>query len=274
MKLRVLPASRGWVWVRQGVLLCRQQTLGFVSLLGLFLTGALVLMAVPLIGPVIVISAMPAIWMAFMLASRRVMLGQRITPSVMIEALADPQQRPTWLRLGSLYAAATVVVMVLASYLGPDMEALGKALEAAQASEDAIGNPVLIQSMLWRLSLTLPVSLVFWHTPALIHWARLPLGKALFFSAVASWRNLGAFAVYGLSWAAVIALVALPIQAIAILVPEPTVATMAAAAAGLWLAAAFYASLYFSVVECFDARKDDGTQDWSPESEAKPAVKP
>ncbi len=275
MKLRVLPASRGWVWARQGVLLCRQQTLGFVSLLGLFITGAMVLMAIPAIGPLLVIAAMPAAWMAFMLASRRVMLGQRITPGVMIEALKDPVTRQQWWRLGSLYAMATVLVMVLASLLGPDMDSLVKALEAAKDSEDALGDPVLIQSMLWRIGLTLPVSLVFWHVPALIHWARLPLGKALFFSAVACWRNLGAFTVYGACWVAMILLVGVPIQLIAAIIPEPTIATMFAAAAGLWVASAFYASLYFSVVECFDASRDDGSQDWSVEEDQgkdKPAL--
>ena len=271
MKLRVLPASRGWVWVRQGILLCRKQTLGLVSLLGLFIMGfMLVLLTLPFVGPLLVATAMPAAWMAFMLASRRVLLGQPITPSVVIEALANPEDRQRWLRLGSLYALTMVITFLLANYLGPDAETLSKALEAAQASDNGIDDPVLIQSMLWRLGLTLPVSLAFWHTPALVYWARLPVRKAMFFSMVASWRNLGAFTVYGLSWAAVLLLVGLPIQAMAVLLPEPTIVTMAAAAAGLWLTAAFYASLYFSVVECFDARKDDGGQDWSPEDEADP----
>lgn len=252
-------------------MLSRQQTLGFVSLLGLFITGALVLMAIPAIGPLLVISAMPAAWMAFMLASRRVMVGERITPGVMIEALKDPITRPQWLRLGSLYALATVLVMVLASYLGPDLESLAKALESAKGSEEALSDPVLIQSMLWRIGLTLPVSLVFWHVPALIHWARLPLGKALFFSAVACWRNLGAFTVYGACWVAMVLLVGVPIQLVAAIIPEPVIATMFAAAAGLWVASAFYASLYFSVVECFDASRDDGSQDWSVEEEPTPA---
>jgi hypothetical protein len=256
MKLKVVPASRGWAWTRQGLLLSRQQPLGFVSLLGLIITAAMILMALPLIGPLIVISLMPVVWMAFMLASRRALTGQRITPGVLIEALADPATRPQWLRLGGAYTVATMVVMALSSVLGPDMDAMVKALEAAKDSQEALDDPVLLSSLLWRVGLTLPVSLVFWHTPALLHWAHLPAGKALFFSAVACWRNLGAFLVFGASWLALIVLVGLPIQAIAALIPEPTISAMVAAAAGLWLVGAFYASLYFSVVECFDNGQD------------------
>jgi hypothetical protein len=68
--------------------------------------------------------------------------------------------------------------------------------------------------------------------------------------------------VYGASWVALIILVGLPLQAFAALIPEPTLSAMAAAAAGLWLAGAFYASLYFSVVECFDASQNTDTPDW------------
>lgn len=275
MKLRVVPASRGWVWVRQGLMLSRQQTLGFISLLGLVVTLGMVMMAVPVIGPIVVVTAMPAAWMAFMLASRRALMGQRITPAVLIEALIDPTTRAQWLRLGSMYALATVVVMLLASMLGPDMDTLVKAMEAAQDSEEAFSDPVLINSMLWRMGLTIPVTLAFWHTPALLHWGRIPVGKALFFSAVASWRNLGAFVVYGACWAALVIMIGLPVQAIASMVSEPVLSTMVAASAGLWLASAFYASLYFSVVDCFEATADDGSTNWSvPEAKPVDPIKP
>jgi hypothetical protein len=256
MKLKVVPASQGFAWMKSGVQLCLKQPLGFVSLLGLLITGAMVLMALPLIGPLLVVTAMPVVWMAFMLASRRVLQGQRITPNLLIEPLKDPVQRRQWLRLGGLYAGATLIVMVVAGLLGPDMADLAKAIEAAEKSESVLNDPTVITSMLWRMGLTVPMSLLFWHTPALLFWGRIPPVKALFFSAVASWRNLGAFAVYGVSWIGALLLVGVPLQLLAAVVPEPLIVNMVAVAAGLWVAAAFYASLYFSVVECFE---DPGT---------------
>lgn len=252
MKLKVVPATQGFHWMKSGVQLCLKQPLGFVSLLGLFITGAMVLMALPIIGAIVVVMAMPLVWMAFMQASRVALSGERITPRLLIEPLKDPAQRGPWLRLGALYAGATVVVMVLAEALGPSMEDLVKAIEAAEQGANVLDSDVVLSSMLWRLGLTLPMSLLFWHTPALLHWARVPVGKALFFSAVASWRNLGAFVVYGASWAGVLLLVGLPLQLLAAVIPEPLIINMAAVAVGLWVASAFYASLYFSVIECFE----------------------
>ncbi len=49
----------------------------------------------------------------------------------------------------------------------------------------------------------LPVALLMWYAPMLAAWHGLPAGKALFFSFVAVWRNLGAFVVYGLGWLAI-----------------------------------------------------------------------
>ena len=40
----------------------------------------------------------------------------------------------------------------------------------------------------------------FWHAPALVYWGGQTVGKSLFFSTVACWRNKGAFAVYALDW--------------------------------------------------------------------------
>ena len=48
--------------------------------------------------------------------------------------------------------------------------------------------------------LYLPLSLLFWHAPGLVHWHGVPPVKALFFSIVACMRNFGAFLVYGLGW--------------------------------------------------------------------------
>jgi hypothetical protein len=54
--------------------------------------------------------------------------------------------------------------------------------------------------MWFSLLLYLPLSLLFWHAPGLVHWHSIPPAKALFFSFIACWRNLTAFAVFFLSW--------------------------------------------------------------------------
>ncbi len=264
MKLKLVKASQGVVWVRQGILACKLQTLSYVGLVGMM--GLLAFMLMPLPGPLgalLFVGIMPVIWMGFLLATRRAIKGQRITPLVLFEPLQGPHApRREFAILGGVYIAASLLVQMLANWLGPDAEEVEKAIRAA-TSEDATtsglgNNPVVLQSMLWRLGLTVPVTLLFWHTPALLMWGRLPVPKALFFSAVATWRNLGAFLVYGLSWLGLMLAVALLDSLLVRIFPVPVLADMLAVIASMLLAAAFYASLYFSVIDCFEAAHPGG----------------
>lgn len=256
MKLKVVPASRGLQWAQQGIRLCLSQPLGFVSLLGMIATLVMLLLGFQILGLVLVVIAMPLLWMSFMLATRRVMAGERITPAVLIEA-AKAADRMNWLKLGAMYGLGTLLVTVIAGVLGPDIEALADAVEQASQDSSLLSNPVVQENMIWRLALSLPLSLAFWHTPALVFWGRVPPVKALFFSAVASWRNLGAFVVYGGVWLAILLAAGLVIQVLGSLFAEPVITNILMVFVGMWVGAAFYTSMYFSVVECFESPQAD-----------------
>ncbi len=254
MKLRLVPARQGFVWLRHGLMACWQQSVGYLGLMGMLTSGALLLMVLPVIGPLLVMGAMPMIWMGFMLATRRVLTGQRITPAVLIEpARVADAPRKEWLQLGAAYIGAMLLAMTAADWIGPGVQALQDANAQAKDVVELISDPQVQADLFWRWVLTLPVALVFWHTPALVLWGRIPVTKALFFSAVASWRNLTAFAVYGLGWLGVATALGLVIRALAALIPIPAVAEVLAVILGMWVAGAFYASLYFTVVDCFEA---------------------
>lgn len=253
MKLRINSPSKGFAWARQGWQVCARQPMGYAGLVGMVIAGALLMAGFPFVGPLLVVGLMPLAWMGFMLATRRVMLKERLTPGVLIEAVRAPDSpRAAFSRLGVAYVAATFLVMLLAQLLGPGAEALADALEKAQDTNEVMTDPRVLQDMAWRVGLTWPVSLLFWHTPALTLWARLPLGKALFFSAVASWRNLGAFVVFGATWLVAMIGLAVLTRVVQQVIPVPAVANMLTFAGVLWLISCFYASLYFSVVDCFE----------------------
>ncbi len=253
MKLRIVPASRGLNWMRQGLQVLKRQPMNFMGLIGMLIGGALLLASLPVLGPLLVLVAMPVLWMGFMLATRRAVHGERVTPGVLIEAIRGPEApRKAFAQLGFAYIAAVQVVMLLAALLGPGSEALSEAMEAMQESTDMVISPVVMEDILWRMALLLPVSLVFWHTPALVLWGRLPVSKALFFSAVATWRNLGAFMVYGLSWLGALVVLGLLDRLLISAIPVPMLANALAFSCALALAAAFYASLYFTTVDCFE----------------------
>jgi hypothetical protein len=57
------------------------------------------------------------------------------------------------------------------------------------------------QTALWvSMLFYVPLSMMFWHAPALVHWYGMPAVKSLFFSFMACWRNLKAFGVYVMAW--------------------------------------------------------------------------
>ncbi|MES2089604.1 MAG: BPSS1780 family membrane protein [Pseudomonadota bacterium] len=261
MKLRIMPPRMGLTWIGHGLRACVRQPLGFVGLLGLVAMAALLLIGIPVIGPLAVVALMPIVWMGFMLASRRVLSEQRVTPGVLLEPLKDgPPMRATWAKLGGAYVLGTLLVMQLADAFGPGSEALATALESAKQASDVFDNPEVRADLLWRMGLTLPLSLVFWHTPALVYWGKLPVLKALFFSTVACWRNLGAFILFGLGWFGIALAVAVIDRALVAIVPEPMLVKALITMLAMWLASAFYASLYFTVVDCFEPYDIDPTK--------------
>jgi len=268
MKLRIMPARMGLTWMGHGLRACIRQPLGFVGLWGLIVCAAIITceilaqIGVPALGPLLVVSLMPLVWMGFMLASRRVLADQRVTPGVFLEPLRDqpPPMKWMWAKLGGSYLLATLLVMVLADAFGPGADTLAKAMKTAKETSDLVRNTDVQSAMLWQFMLTIPVSLVFWHAPALMYWGKLPLGKALFFSTVASWRNLGAFTLFGLGWIGVAVGLVLVNTLLASVLSAPMLISVLLTMGAMWMASAFYASLYFSVVDCFEADEAFGTQ--------------
>lgn len=260
MKLRIVKPAQGYVWLRQGLLVSRRQPFHFVGLLGLCLSFALLLIGLPVVGPLLVVGCMPLMWLGFMLATRKVLQGERFTPGILFEAFKGAHSpRRILAQLAGGYVMATLLIMQLAQWLGPGAEEVAAVFETAETAAELVNNPLVQQDILWRVLLTLPVSLLFWHAPALILWARLPVSKALFFSIVACWRNLGAFAVYGLGWFVVVLALGLLDRFLLSQLPVPMLGNILAISAGLWVASAFYASLYFTVVDCFESSADTDT---------------
>lgn len=268
MKLQSSKFSDGWQWVSQGLRIAAKQPLSFAGLLGLMLTVAMVLIMLPWLGILALLGLMPMMWLLFMLASQQAVAGERVNPWVLMgrvkQSLNQAGQMRAWLILAGLYIAANVLVMLLVSGLGGDSDALAVAMEQAntatssgttEASKPAdtavINDSSLLLSMGWRIMLTWPISLLFWHTPALLYWGKVSPVKAIFFSAVACWRNLAAFIAYGLGWTAVLVGLTLSMRALSALLGEGSFVQFLSVGVGLWVLSAFYASLYFSVTACF-----------------------
>lgn len=271
MKLRLVRARQGALWVRNGFRIFFRRPMAFAVLFASFLFGALVLLMLPLVGPVLMLVALPLVTLGFMIATQVALKGGFPLPTVYLQPLrVDASRRMAMLKLGLVYAAATFAILWLADLVdGGKFEALQDLMANSKTPVEEIRERLLdgqLQAGLAvRLGLASLLALPFWHAPALIHWGSQGWGQSLFFSAMACWRNRGAFTVYGLTWTAVVMLFGVLVNLVFGLLDQPQMMAVAAMPAGLMFSTVFYASLFFTFADCFEqAPKADAVDDAAP----------
>jgi hypothetical protein len=204
MKLNLVPARTGVLWVRSGLKAFARQPLAFISLFFFFMALVSIASQLPLVGAAIALMLLPTMTLGLMAAAQQA-AGPEKPPAgtVFLAALNAVRSdvRPMAV-LGALYAGLFLGVMAISALADGGQFArvylLGGPLtrELAESTE--------FQVALWiAMALYLPLSLAFWHAPALVHWHRVPPAKSLFFSFVACFRNFGALTVFGLAWVGV-----------------------------------------------------------------------
>jgi len=262
MKARIVPARHGAIWVRSGFRIFFRRPMAFASLFAAFLLGMLVLTQLPVVGLLIVLTALPLVTQAFMIGTQRALLERPVLPTVFAEPLrASPAQTRAMLQIGIGYMLATLVVVGLSGLVdGGRFEELQEAAMGSTPDPKRVqalmADPQLALGMALRLGLASLLALPFWHAPPLVHWGAMGWGKALFFSTVACWRNKAAFAVYGLTWAAVVLMFGLFANVVFMALGQAQMIGVAALPAGLMFSTVFYASLYFSFADCFEYSLD------------------
>ena len=195
--------------------------------------------------------------LGFMVATQTALAGRFPLPRAFLAPLRTGRPRLLAIfKLGLAYAVATFLIMWLSDLVdGGALDALMEALPASQTTPEVVAarlaDPRLEAGMLLRLGLAALLSVPFWHAPALVHWGGLTWGKALFFSTVACWRNKAAFAVYSLTWIAVVLVFALLANLVFGLFGQIQLMALAAMPASLIFSTVFYASLYFTFTGCF-----------------------
>lgn len=257
MKLRTNPALAGYAWMRSGVAQVRAQPMALAGLMGFVTLTLGLLLTLPWVGPVMVAVLAPALSAGWVHAVGSVAPGQRATVSLLLAPLLSTR-RTALLTLGLLHAGALALTLLLADTLDPSLSDAWSALRAEDASTPMADEAMLqtVQSLqsglLLRLVMVLPTMLLFWHAPVLIHREGASVAKALFASALASWRNLGAFVVYGVSWALADLVLSVVVGGVLGLLGLAQIALMLAVPVALLFSAAFYASLHASVSGCLD----------------------
>ena len=251
MKLNVVPAKTGTLWVRQGIRAFWQQPLALTGLFFMFMASMSILSIVPVLGSFLALMLLPAATLGLMAATREVELGKFPMPFILAAGFrTGAAGKKNMIVLGLIYALCFVGVMGLSTLVdGGDFAQLylvGGTLDAETVMEPDFQNAMWLSMMLY-----LPLSLVFWHAPALTHWHGVPVGKSLFFSTVACLSNWRAFLLFGVMWTGIFLGTTLLITLIGNLIGDDEFAAMALLPAMLMLASMFFSSTYYSFKDCF-----------------------
>ncbi len=251
MKLQVVPARTGAQWVRQGIRTFWKQPIAMSGLFFMFMALMSVSSLVPVVGSFVALMLLPAASLGLMAATREVDVGKFPMPMILVSGFrAGKERKRDMLVLGLLYALGFVGVMGLSMLVdGGDFAKLY--LVGGSLDSDTLMKPEFQNAMWLSLLLYMPLSAVFWHAPALVHWHGVPAIKSLFFSTVACLSNWRAFMVFGLLWSFIFLLTALVITLIAGLTGDSEFASLALLPAMLMLAAMFFCSTYYSFRDSF-----------------------
>ena len=257
MKLNIVSAGTGMAWVKLGVRTFWRQPMALAALFFMTMAAMSLASMIPLVGPAIALMLLPSATLAMMVAAAQASQGSFPTPAVLLVAFRTGQQRlRDMLVLGALYAVGFLAVMGLSALI--DGGQFAKVyLGGAQLTKEVADDPAFQSAMWLSMVLYLPLSLLFWHAPGLVHWHSVPPVKALFFSIVACVRNFGAFLVYGVGWLGVFLLGGLVVALVSALLSMMGLAGSAAGGimvgAALMMAAMFFTSVVFTFRDSFEA---------------------
>jgi hypothetical protein len=251
MKLQVLPARTGLDWVKLGIQTFFKQPLALGGLFFMFIAVVSVAAIIPVLGNIIGLMIVPAATLGLMVATLEALRGKFPMPSVLATAFRAGRQRlRAMLVLGAMYAAGFFLVMGITTLFdGGQFAKLY--IVGGKLSRELLDDPNFQNAALVGVALYMPLSLLFWHAPALVHWHNVPPTKAIFFSAVACLRNFKAYLLYGLAWLAVFAGGTMLIVSALAMVGLATVAAAAIVPLALTLAAMFFSSIYFTFRDSF-----------------------
>ncbi len=257
MKLNIVPARTGLTWVKLGITTFIKQPLAMSGLFFMFMAMLSVATLVPFIGAALALALLPAATLGLMAATQEATKGRFPMPSILISAFrAGKQRMRAMMVLGALYAAGFLAVMGVSALVdGGQFASLY--LVGGKITEELVMQDNFQMAMWVAMALYLPLSLLFWHAPALVHWHGVSPIKSLFFSFMACYKNFGAFTVYGLAWAGVVMIAAVFLALLTTLLGNPMLAPVAMFPVMLVIAAMFFTSVYFTFRDSFTPTPDE-----------------
>jgi len=209
MKLNSVAPKEGYTWIRQGIWLFKQNPLGFLMLVFLYVFAAQLAVIIPVIGVFVVLLLTPTLSVGFMTACRQAIQKERIRPTVYLVALRSSLiVRKRILQLGLVYASLILLLSFILSLL-VDFELLLPLLAGEKLiTPEALRQVYLV--LIFGAILYVPVAMLMWFSPVLVAWTNMSVPQALFSSCLACWTNKAAFFFYLSVWSVI--LIAIPLM--------------------------------------------------------------
>lgn len=251
-----LPAQAGWLWVKQGFTLFRKQPAEMSTLFMAYMFAMLILGLIPLLGQVLPLFLVPIFSLGFLQACVNIEQGTRVFPNVLLTGFRSPA-RNRLLQLGGLYLLAAVLAIAASTLIdgGVFWQAMSGQVELDAA---AVRDSNMALAMLFAAAVYTPAAMAFWYAAPLIAWHDMSVGKAVFYSWVAVYRQGRAFLTYGLAWAALGIVLPLIVSLLVTFIFQTALATvMVLLPLSILLTVIMYCSFYPTYKQVFGTPSPD-----------------
>lgn len=245
-----LPASTGWLWVKEGFALFRKQPFEMSTLFLSYMFLMLALGLLPAVGQILPMLLVPVFSMSFMQACLQVEQGRKVYPSLLLVGLRSPAL-PNLLKLGALYLLAAVIAVAASALVDGGVF---WALMSGQRELDAqtVRDSNLSLAIMFSAAVYTPAAMAFWYAAPLVMWQRMGVFKAIFYSFFAVQRSGRAFLVYGLTWALIgVLMPAMLSSVIALIFGRAMVVMLVLLPLSLMLTIVMYCSFYPTYTHIF-----------------------
>ena len=188
MQAHRLPLRAGRGWLGAAFALYRKSpSLVLSASMAYWLVG----LVLALLGPLVLL--LPIIQPSLMVLLANVYVAVRIgkTPTQADLLGSVVTRRPALIRLGLFQFAASAIFALISVLIEWMVDA------PTEVSQLTLQDVAL--NLLPLLVMMIPVFMAFCFAPVLTAWHDMPPGKAMFFSFVATWRNIGAFTMHFLN---------------------------------------------------------------------------
>lgn len=212
MKMRIVPASHGWLWIKQAFGIFKQSPLIWIALsVSVILLGALLGM-IPFLGSLLFQLIAPALTAGLMLGCRAQQRGEELEIAHLFAGFKSHGAQ--LVTVGGIYLTGMLIIAAVVGMIG------GEPMIRAMTSGHPDAGTVAATGMagmsmvpvLTGLVLLIPLLMAYWFAPALIVFGDMRPVDAMKTSLAASLNNFTAFLVYGLTIFLLFILATLPLM--------------------------------------------------------------